>query len=58
MPLTPGKIIPAKESAEIMGSNSGGGNISAPTVINNQSPTTMIAPSNSMNPVNDKYFRN
>ena len=53
------KVIPAKQSADLM-SGIGGGQNFAPTTIVNSAPasTTMIANSSSHNPYSDKYFRN
>ena len=53
------KVIPAKESADIMSGMGGGGEMFAPTTIVNSAPsaTTMIAGSNSLNPISQKYFR-
>ena len=52
------KVIPAKQSADLM-SGIGGGQNFAPTTIVNSAPasTTMIASSSSLNPVSQKYFR-
>ena len=53
------KVIPAKQTAELM-SGMGGGQNFAPTTIVNSAPssTTMIAASSSLNPISQKYFRN
>jgi hypothetical protein len=54
------KVIPAKQTADIMsGGGSGGSIVNAPTIVNSSpSSTTMIAPSSSLNPISQKYFRN
>ena len=53
------KVIPAKQTADLLsGSGMGGGMINAPTVINSApSSTTLVAASSSLNPVSQKYFR-
>ena len=53
------KVIPAKESADIMSGLGGGGEMFAPTTIVNSAPsaTTMIAATSSLNPISQKYFR-
>ena len=51
------KVIPAKQSADLM-SGMGGGTINAPTIVNSApASTTMIASSSSTNPISQKYFR-
>jgi hypothetical protein len=52
------KVIPAKQTADIM-SGMGGGQSFAPTTIVNSAPssTTMISASSSLNPISQKYFR-
>ncbi|HIE49093.1 MAG TPA: hypothetical protein EYP94_03230 [Gammaproteobacteria bacterium] len=55
----PARVIPAKQTADLM-SGVGGGQNFAPTTIVNSSPTsssTIIA-SSSLNPISQKYFRN
>ena len=54
------KVIPAKQTADIMsGGGMGGGQMFAPTTINNSpSSSTMVAASSSLNPISQKYFRN
>ena len=55
----PAKVIPAKQTADMLsGSGMGGGMINAPTVINSApSSTTLVAASSSLNPISQKYFR-
>ena len=54
------KVIPAKQTADMMSGMGGGGQMIAPTTILNSAPssTTMIAASSSLNPISQKYFRN
>ena len=53
------KVIPAKQTADIMSGGGGGSTVNAPTIVNSTpSSTTMIAPSSSLNPISQKYFRN
>ena len=54
------KVIPAKQTADIMSGIGGGGPSIAPTTIVNSSssPVTTYANSSSHNPYSDKYFRN
>ena len=57
MTAKPAKVIPAKQTADLM-SGMGGGTINAPTIVNSApASTTMIASSSSLNPVSQKYFR-
>ena len=53
------KVIPAKQTAELL-SGMGGGQNFAPTTIVNSAPgsTSMGRGSNSLNPISQKYFRN
>jgi hypothetical protein len=53
------KVIPAKESADIMSGLGGGGQNFAPTTIVNSAPTSSstIMASSSLNPISQKYFR-
>ena len=53
------KVIPAKQTADMM-SGMGGGQNFAPTTIVNSAPTSSstIMASNSLNPISQKYFRN
>ena len=56
------KVIPAKQSADILAGNGGGSMVNAPTTVvnNNQSSgsTTMAMAANSIDPMHMKYFRN
>lgn len=56
------KVIPAKQSADILAGNGGGGMVNAPTTVvnNNQSSgsTSMVMAANSIDPMHMKYFRN
>ena len=54
------KVIPAKQTADMMSGMGSGGQMIAPTTILNSAPssTTMIAASSSLNPISQKYFRN
>jgi hypothetical protein len=60
MPSVSGKIIPATETADIMGGGGGASMVNAPVtnVTNAPSSTTMITASSSINPIHNKYFRN
>ena len=53
------KVIPAKQTADLM-SGMGGGQNFAPTTIVNSAPasTSMVIGTNSLNPISQKYFRN
>ena len=53
------KVIPAKETADIMAGIGGGPSIAPTTIVNSSSsPVTTYANSSSHNPYSDKYFRN
>ena len=61
MPSVSGKIIPATETADMIGGGGGApAMINAPVtnVTNAPSSTTMITASSSINPIHNKYFRN
>ena len=52
------KVIPAKQTAELLAGMGGGQNF-APTTIVNSAPTSTstIMASSSLNPISQKYFR-
>jgi len=54
------KVIPAKQTADIMsGMGGGGGMVNAPTIINSApSSTTVAMNTSSINPMSQKYFKN
>ena len=54
------KVIPAKQTADLMSGMGGGGQNFAPTTIVNSAPTStsMVVGTNSLNPISQKYFRN
>ena len=53
------KVIPARQTADMLAGGGGGQNF-APTTIVNSAPasTSMVIGSNSLNPISQKYFRN
>ena len=60
MPSTSGKIIPATQSAGMLGGGGGASIVNAPTtnIAPTRSTNTMAVASSSINPMHNKYFRN